>query len=756
MIFAKTLSLLFLFVSITFASVDPNLYTDWAYDPGPNPETEVGKGYIDIFARIPNFPGLMDKMPRGGVRFRPAFGPTPYRGRTTKNGVKVLVIGQDGTHIAEAAGRTFTGGTGGRMQHVLNYLGINRSYFFINTFAYTIGGQYADWAPYLKGENLVWGQFTNPKSYVLAQDIMSPIVKWRNDLIEHIIDSNRDSLKLIITVGGAAKDTLAAFIRSRGGVVKTFLTDRSVKNIKMVKYKSAWAGGNRSFFYPVDDSGNNILLNDDEKPNYKSLEQQNLMVERAKDKERLERLVLLDSGLDKNGLFDRAQFGYDLDKVFINNQQTNSLKGLVLNSGLLNSDVRFISVPHPGAAGASQDRAVILRTIKRLEERFDRSLSILNDFMSEGWELPSDPMSIDGFFNNKKFYYGRAELPNADFPFGLSKALVVDKSLASRVSGKPHAIEFGGRDRGRYSSTLMNRSEEAEKAEGLMGDDRPWESSRVYRYNFDRGPEIKYAKLLVADLNYDEIFKNKEGMATDSAGVKATNVKNDISHGAFAHYRGTFNKPKIVILADPIDYDGLYSARALTGLAGQRLHGFLQNFDIGDQYLVISTVPFDMTDATTQEWDYTLAQTKSWRVNLLKEILKSEAPQMVLTLGSYADKEIQKLSLTNIPTVSLTNGFSAAFDFMRQRLGADSFSFNDSPQSIPRSHLPYGKQLWVGTSGDRVLRATGNNAGLLYRVVIPKWVIDTPIPDLNAEEAAFIDQVKIDLKKGSSSSRSAY
>lgn len=755
MFFMRCLVFIFLFISSVFAEVDPDLYKSWSYDPGPDPTTKAGKGFVDIFARIPNFPGLMDKMPRGGVRFRPAFGPTPYRGRTTENGVKVLVIGQDGTHIAEAAGRTFTGGTGGRMQHVLNYLGINRSYFFINTFAYTIGGQYADWAPYLRGGNLVWGQFTNPKSYVLSQDLMSPIVKWRNDLIEHIVESNRDSLRLIITVGGAARDTLAAFIRSRGGDVKTILTDRSVKNIQMVKYKSSWAGGNRSFFYPIDESGKNILLNSDEKPNYKSIEQQNLMVSRANNEDRLNNLVMLKTGVDENGLFDRAQFGYDLDKVYINKKNTQSLAGLNLKNGALKSDIRFISVPHPGAAGASRDKAVILKTIKRLEGRFQKSLEILNSFMSEGWDLPTDPNGDSGFFTGKRFSYGRAELPKADFPFGLSQALVVDKSLASRVSGKPNAIEFGGRDRGKYSSTLMNRAEDSLLNDSIE-DDRPWETSRINPYQFDRGPSQKYAELLAKNLNFKKIFAEKPSMSQREAGVKATYVKNDISHGAFAHYRGTFNKPKVVILADPTDYDGLFSARALTGFKGQKLHGFLQNFQIGDQYLIIRTVPFDMTDANEEEWAYVLKETNAWRTNLIQEIASSEKPKLFLSLGSHADNELKKMNFKLNETVSLTNRLSSAYDLMKRHLESNSFSFNDNPRSIPRSHLPYGKQLWVGTSGDRVLRATGKNAGLLYRVVIPKWVVETPIPDLSSEEQEFINQVKKDLRKGYSSSRSNY
>ena len=65
-----------------------------------------------------------------------------YRGRLTDGDVKVLVIGQEGAQDESLGHRSFVGGTGSRMQHVLNHLGITRSYLFLNTFVYPIFGQY--------------------------------------------------------------------------------------------------------------------------------------------------------------------------------------------------------------------------------------------------------------------------------------------------------------------------------------------------------------------------------------------------------------------------------------------------------------------------------------------------------------------------------------------------------------------------------------------------------------------------------------
>src|SRR6185312_15607567 len=73
---------------------------------------------------------------------RPAYGPIPWRMMQKPNSIKILFIGQDGTHIAEAAGRPATAGFGGRAQDLAKYFGVNSSAAFMNTYAFTIRGQY--------------------------------------------------------------------------------------------------------------------------------------------------------------------------------------------------------------------------------------------------------------------------------------------------------------------------------------------------------------------------------------------------------------------------------------------------------------------------------------------------------------------------------------------------------------------------------------------------------------------------------------
>ena len=164
----------------------------WEYDSGP----PKNLSWARLFSETPNYRQL-SKTALGTEKFRWHFGPIYYRGRLKLNSVKVVIIGQEGAQDESLAHRSFTGGTGGRMQHFLNFIGINYSYLFVNTFVYPIFGQYSD--------SLQW----------LAQDPQSPIVKHRHDIFNYILKKN--DVHLIVAVGTAAKESVKTWVESRGG-----------------------------------------------------------------------------------------------------------------------------------------------------------------------------------------------------------------------------------------------------------------------------------------------------------------------------------------------------------------------------------------------------------------------------------------------------------------------------------------------------------------------------------------------------------
>ena len=109
----------------------------WEFDPGP----AKNRSWSQLFAETPNYRGF-GKALSGSEEHPLALRADVLPRRLGDQQVKVLVVGQEGAQDESLSHRSFTGGTGGRMQRLLNHLGIDRSYLFLNTFVYPIFGQY--------------------------------------------------------------------------------------------------------------------------------------------------------------------------------------------------------------------------------------------------------------------------------------------------------------------------------------------------------------------------------------------------------------------------------------------------------------------------------------------------------------------------------------------------------------------------------------------------------------------------------------
>jgi hypothetical protein len=148
-----------------------------------------------VFAQTPNYRGLGWAVV-GREAFRWHHGPMFYRGRLDGS-ARIVVVGQEGAQDESLSHRSFTGGTGARMQHLLRHLGVDRSYLFLNSFVYPIFGQYTD------------------DLRALAQDPRSPIVSHRNQIFDKaVVDGDG---RLVIAVGRAAKESVATWIAGHGG-----------------------------------------------------------------------------------------------------------------------------------------------------------------------------------------------------------------------------------------------------------------------------------------------------------------------------------------------------------------------------------------------------------------------------------------------------------------------------------------------------------------------------------------------------------
>ncbi len=118
--------------------------------------------------------------------FRSEWGPVFHRGRLDGTS-RILVIGQDPAQSETIARRILVGAAGHRFQGFLFKLGIDRSYTMINTFLYSVYGQYGG----TKHQN------------------DAAIISYRNQWIKAILSNN--SIEAVIALGTLADGAWTAW-----------------------------------------------------------------------------------------------------------------------------------------------------------------------------------------------------------------------------------------------------------------------------------------------------------------------------------------------------------------------------------------------------------------------------------------------------------------------------------------------------------------------------------------------------------------
>lgn len=754
----------------------PEPTAPWAYDPGPSPQTPMGKELIDIVAAQPYMPGISYEI-TGDQKFRPAFGPTLWRMLQEPNSIKILFLGQDGTHIAEAAGRTATAGFGGRAQDMAAHFGVDNSAAFMNAFAFTIRGQYTGYgAPVITEENGVRkisfrDSVTDNGIWLMAQDQNSPMVKWRNSLIDWIIRNNKESLKLVVLFGGAAQDSIGTFIESRGGRVgsKYSVEDLAAKKVRVPVFRSVSGGSNKELPVPVNRNdqdlfkalGYNIPYSDLSSRDQARLRNAEAKLQEARDGVAAQldtvypQLAISNAGLQKSGVLHPAQIGgYDLTKIYVNGRRTISLKGLRLSDGSsISNDVLVAEFPHPTSLSSGSTTSA--------EAKVERSLEQLKPYARNGWEITPDTGLTNKFRAGAPYKYGRADIGPAFYDFGTPTNRMVSVSSASRMPGNANVVIIGTRDRVNFDRARIQAATRATAAPGISADEMYSARPRTTetRYQFDMGPGEKMARIMKENLNVPLIGKMKNGKDASAAcrEPEAASNFNIKTHpycvGDFGHYRGTFENPKVVILADPDGVDDILTSRALTGTRGQYLHGLMQDMGVDDQYLVIKTVPFGMDGATDAEWNVVLGQTANYRARIFDEVMKSGKVALVIADGKFAGREISKLVKSRTtPVISINrtgtennSGIKEAADEIKRTGKFNNFTARAQMANIPRSHLGFFSRVWEGTSGTRVLDATDDSKGSAFAIIVPSWAYNQRNVVQGREERMSINSLKNSL-----------
>lgn len=141
------------------------------FDPGPSPEWETffDSAPLDHYIRHP------------ARRFRLEFGPVYYRGRLDGS-ARLIVVGQDPSTNEILAQRAFVGRSGQRIQGFLKKLGLTRSYVMLNTFLFSVFGQF------------------NAQLRSISEE--APILDYRNTFLDRLTQSN--PIEAVVAVGSGA------------------------------------------------------------------------------------------------------------------------------------------------------------------------------------------------------------------------------------------------------------------------------------------------------------------------------------------------------------------------------------------------------------------------------------------------------------------------------------------------------------------------------------------------------------------------
>ncbi|MBL7716836.1 MAG: hypothetical protein JNL01_15325 [Bdellovibrionales bacterium] len=721
---------------------------NWEYNMGPDPQTKEGRELIEIAASLPSY-GTMSYELMDSQKFRFIFGLMMTRTYYEKDAVKMLFIGQDATHIAEAAKQPGTSGFGARVQSIGNFFGVDQGVSTTNAYLSTIKGQYGSFThPYVEGGTIKTTSFVDNQLWMLSNSEQSEIRVRREQFWEWMIKNNPSSLQMMVVFGGAARDAFAEFLIARGAKVGTRFTEERLKGVRVPETQLMYAGGNNEFPVPVDKKGRDIysvLLK--RKMDYSKPADQTAANEllTKRPKEVLNLMVFSGKGINGSGIVNPAQLGgYDLSKVEINGKKTVSLKGLKLSDGtVIRDDIAFAVSAHPSSLSKMKpaDASKALR----------KSFEPLEQLKRTGWKVVPDlddqgKLRRNLWDEGKDYVYGRADIRPGYFEFGAPDDRRVSRADASRMGAD--VIVAGTRDKVSFSKEQVEaiKASKPSEATGAAGN---WLSTFFENRDpmiFDRGPGADIAKAIMNSLDRSKIFAPKPGMTFEANGIDALNVKTHEGTGFFGIHRGSFETAKVLILADPHGLDDWTTSRALTGTRGQYLNGLMKDLGYGDDYLVLKTVPVGMDGATAAEWEVTRKNTEKYREAAIKEALKNTGIETIFTDGPIAKVEMErilaKLGVTDKKVISIArtgmnpeSGIVEAGKAAGKRVTAKMVD-------IPRAHLTFWSNVfrpWEGRGGDQVVDAKGKAKGAVRGLVAPAWVTKqkfVPTPEVKKSIAA--------------------
>jgi uracil-DNA glycosylase len=412
--------------------------------------------------------------------------------------------------------------------------------------------------------------------------------------------------------------------------------------------------------------------------------------------------------------------------------------------GNIPARVRVVGVVHPGSASGGSTAPI--------KADFARAIARIRDWIDDdpGW-LPVDPGMARDLVG--AFPYSSAAIPYRDFPFGLSPRLGRGATSSNRSDDQRAIRLFSAA--GRYNASgarLSDPSTAGGSSQGYEDDpgDLPYEAPRAKPRSFDPGPPADLARLLIG---------GEPGFAWPA--FSTLGVTSHESFGAGPIYRGRFRQLSLVVLADQTSQDDLFTARALSGEAGQRFQGFLRAAGLTRRYLILRTLPVDTLDLSAAKRNALVDNpgVRALHRELLRRVIAANGDVAALiAMGPGARRLAPNVVPGGLPVIELAAHGEAGWATSWQAgltdlggraytrdLSSPTFTMPAGRSQLPRIDLPYGTPRWLGTSGDRGVRPRDLDLGRpspdYLKLFLPSWVNSLAPAPLTAAEQAAADQL---------------
>ncbi len=654
------------------------------YDPGAPKNSR----WLELYGSAPNYRKLGNLiMGAGEEKFRWMFGPMWYRGRLGRNQVKAFVVGQEGAQDENISNRAFTGSTGTKTQNFLNHLGLNRSYLFMNTFVYTINGQLSD------DPNFKWMEQGEGAPQGRVED--SPIVKYRHQLFDYMMEQNAGSIALFMGVGSGGKASLATWVNARKGTCSPARDLENCKTEGLRRYfNDLWACRNQAAACTkkLDANGNVLQLKDQ---------------------------PILAIGVPHPG-------------------------GANPNLG---GDQAYQNIKY-GFTRAAQRVGTFKKNNPSWLDPDDKTVT-LEDLVEKPYVYRNAPVPFYDFAFGTNWRMGKEG--TSSNRYGADSIQVF--SDQGEYSNKCHPYSFPEVNDSVPLKAAMKKGAAADRSWDF---DYPWEPPR-WRKNeeqtaakaFDYGPCGETPDgLPVTDCLIQRKLTEWPNFWGMTVAAQTLRPKSHSSFGYSGIYRGNLRNPELVIFADQDSHDDMFSGRALTGFAGQHLQNLLDATNVRGRYLILRTLPVDTLGMplSDQVAMATAPQVKTAREEIFKLVAASGDPgvKMVIALGRVAEAAVaasssafagKKLEVLRWPSIA---NHQTQWNEVRLKIAAalttQSKEYDGKMGVIAREDLPFHTRWWMGSSGSRGGRCS-TAEGNYYRVWSPRWMSSEQPPGLS--EAVF-------------------